>query len=468
MKRCLKAFSTILVLVLMLFVFACDKPTPTPEPIKSSGEQINSDGNKPVKSEGTLTPEPITDPVDYASEVKFSEASGTKWAKVTVKTYVDGDTTHFYIDDPNMNGGVIKARYLGINTPESTGKIEEYGKAASTFTKTKLMEATSIIVESDDGIWNADSTGGRYLVWVWYRTNESEEYRNLNIEILQEGLAIASSSANNRYGETCVKAINQAKALKLKVYSGEKDPDFYYGEAQEITLNELRTNIEEYVNTYVAFEAVVVRENSETVYVEEFDPETNMYNGIAVYYGFSASGDVLKILEVGNRVRIVGSVQYYEAGGTYQISGLKYRAMKPKDPSNVQKIGEGYSASYTLTDADTFVNGKVEVETDEELKEFSYANLAMNSTISMENLQVKSVYTTNNEDSSSKGAMTLTCEVDGITVKVRTVVMYDDNKQLITEDAFLNKNINVKGLVDYFNGEYQIKIFTMNDVTFNG
>ena len=39
--------------------------------------------------------------------------------------------------------------------------------------------------------WDPDSTGDRYLCWVWYRTSEDAEYRNLNIEILQNGLAIA-------------------------------------------------------------------------------------------------------------------------------------------------------------------------------------------------------------------------------------------------------------------------------------
>ncbi len=88
--------------------------------------------------------------------------------------------------------------------------------------KEKLSNATSIMIESDDNKWNLDSTGGRYLVWIWYKTSESSDYRNLNVEILQNGLAIASNSANNRYGEVCVNAINKAKKEKLNIYSGEK------------------------------------------------------------------------------------------------------------------------------------------------------------------------------------------------------------------------------------------------------
>lgn len=406
--------------------------------------------------------------IDFAGTVKLDMTSNTIKQEVTVKTYVDGDTTHFNVPESFLETGVIKARYLGINTPESTGKIEEYGKAASKFTKAKLESATSIIIESDDDQLNADSTGGRYLLWIWYRTADDQDYRNLNIEILQNGLAIASNSANNRYGEYCVNAINQAKALKLNIYSGKQDPDFYYGEAVELTLKELRCNIEQYNGVKVAFEGVVVKDYSQTVYVEEYDEELDMYFGMTVYYGFSAAADVLNILSVGNRVRVVGSVQYYETGGSYQVSGLTYRAMRPKDPGNVQKISEGHLPSYNLVDAETFA-GKVTVDfvgEDDEItqKEFDYAALAMSSSISMNNLVVKSVYTTNNPDSSSNGAMTITCEVNGITISVRTVVLRDGD-DLITEDAFLGKTINVRGIVDVFDGKYQIKLYSMNDVT---
>jgi endonuclease YncB( thermonuclease family) len=73
--------------------------------------------------------------IDYAGELKLDMDSETLKQEVTVKTFIDGDTTHFYVPTSLMDNGVIKARYLAINTPESTGKIEEWGKAASSFTK---------------------------------------------------------------------------------------------------------------------------------------------------------------------------------------------------------------------------------------------------------------------------------------------------------------------------------------------
>ena len=370
MKRTINKILVIFLGLFLLFVFAgCEvkvennENEPGQNQNNQNGNQNNQNGNEnnPNGNEGDPNnpngnQQNTGDQIDYASQVKLDMTSDTKKTEVTVKTYVDGDTTHFNVPESFLETGLLKARYLGINTPESTGKIEEYGKTASNFTKSKLSSAVSIYIESDDSELNADSTGGRYLVWVWYKTSQDEDYRNLNIEILQNGLAIASNSANNRYGETCVAAINQAKAFKMNIYSGEKDPNFYYGDAKEITLKELRLHIEDYNMQKVAFEAVVVKDYSQTVYVEEYDEELDMYFGMTVYYGFSADADVLEILTVGNRVRIVGSVQFYETGGTYQVSGLNYRASRPKDPGNVQKISEGNKACYNLVTASQFTS----------------------------------------------------------------------------------------------------------------
>ena len=411
---------------------------------------------------------PDAEPVDYAASVKLDMDSETLKQTVTVKTFVDGDTTHFNVPESVMPGGVFKARYLAINTPESTGKIEEWGKKASNFTREKLSGASSIIIESDDESWDADSTGGRYLVWVWYRTSETEEYRNLNIEILQNGLAIASNSANNRYGTTAVAAIDSAKKQKLNIYSGEKDPDFFYGEAVELTLKELRTTVEQYKDIQVAFEGVITKNYNNAVYVESFDEETGLYYGIMVYYGFNLSGEGLEILTVGNLARIVGKVQYYEAGGSYQVSGLTYRAMKPDDPGNIQKIGDGYSPSFKETTANELVNGKVDVSVGDETKTFDYGYLALATTVEIKNLDVVSVYTTNNEESSSNGALTLTCKAsDGTEIAVRTVPLHDASGNMITADEYEGKYISVKGIVDSYDGKYQVKVLSAQDITIN-
>ena len=411
--------------------------------------------------------------VDYAAQLKLDRNSETLKVEATVKSYIDGDTTHFYVDSakvPSCPEGVLKARYLAINTPESTGKIEEWGKAASKFTRSKLEGATSIILESNDGKWNVDSTGERHLVWVWYKPEGSTEYRNLNLEILQEGYAVASGADQSRYGSFCSPAISQALAYELFVYSDEKDPDYPYGEAQEVTLKQLRTHIEEYDGALVAFTGVVTMNDSGSIIVEEYDAENNMYYGMTIYYGTSGLiGAGLQMLEIGNELRIVGIVSYWETGGVYQVADLKYNARKKDDPRNIKLLSKDNDPGFFEVDAKTFTS-TIDVMLEEETKTFDYAGLVLNTSISMKNLKVNSVYTTAQGD--SKGAMTLHCTAeDGTKIDLRTTVLYEtdeDGKQvLVTADKFEGKTIDVKGFVDYFDGDYQIEIYSTDHVTFH-
>lgn len=409
--------------------------------------------------------------VDYVEKTKLDLNSNTKKLEVTVHAYIDGDTTHFNVPTDVAENGILKARYMGINTPESTGKIEEWGKKASTFTKEKLMNAAAIMVESDNDQWNLDSSGGRHLVYVWYKPTADADYRNLNLEIIQNGLSISCGTVNDRYGQEATNAFQQAKREKLHVFSGQKDPGFFYGDAHEIDLKGLRTNISLYDNTKVAFEGVVTRNNNNSVYVEEYDAETDMYYGMSVYYGFE-TGALLNNLAIGNRVRVVGTVTYYETGGTWQVSGLSFREFKPSDPSNTIVLSTGHKAGNKETDPAMFADGKMDVEVltsleDDvtETKTFDYADLIMSTTISMKNLTVFDVYTTHN-GGDNDGAMTLTCRAeDGTMIDVRTIVLRDADGNMKVASDYLNKTIDVVGIVDYFSGAYQIKVLTADDIT---
>lgn len=405
--------------------------------------------------------------VDYAGQITLDMDSETIKETVTVEAFIDGDTTHFNVPTTVVERGILKARYLAVNTPESTGKIEEWGKKASNYTKTQLKNATSIIIETDGEEWAVDSTGERYLVWVWYKTATMTDYRNLNLELLQEGLAVGSKASETRYGEVAVKAIDQASRLKLHVHSSESDPDFYYGAAQEVELKELRLNVENYVGARVAFEGVVSQYDSQGVYVEEYDEETNLYYGMYVYYGFTLSTEGEEVLLEGNRVRVVGVVSFWETGGSYQVSDLDYDPFEPDDPENIQLLSENNPVANVETSADTFLGKTTVTAIDEAGEEKSetrdYAEVAMNTSISMKNLRVDRIYTTNN-GGDSDGAMTLTCSVNGKTVVVRTTLLYNPDMSLVTEDRYAGKTIDVVGIIDYFDGEYQIKVFDVNDI----
>ena len=484
----MKIFTKLLIVLLALGMIAgcfaaCNTEGSTTEDSTGESTQAPESTESTETTQGSETTEaPTPEFVDIASKVKFDKNSGRANVEVTVHAFIDGDTTHFNVPTSIVPTGILKARYLGINTPESTGIIEPWGKKASNYTRETLSKATSIYIESDNASWNVDSTGGRYLVWVWYKTAEMTEYRNLNIEILQQGLAFGSNAADNAYSEHTMGALNQAKQLKLYVFSKDKDPDFYYGGAMNVTLKELKLNYEPYKDKLVRFEAVVVKRSSATVYLEEYDAETDMYYGMQVFCGYNASGDVMKALSVGNRVVMVGTLQYYELGGTWQISNIKY-SVDMMDPTGalskdgIHKIGEGFSPSYSEVAASDIVSGKLTLDViteDEEGNEistpteFKYGELAHYSTVTVKNLTVDSVYTTTNETSDDKGAMSITCKAeDGTTIVVRTEVLLDADGNLVTEETFpIGTKITVRGIIDSYNGEYQVRVFAINDVTF--
>ena len=397
--------------------------------------------------------------VDYVEELKLDMTSITNKVEVKMKRHIDGDTTHF-IDPIGISvDGVIKARYLAVNTPESTGRIEEWGKAASKFTESKLSTAHSILIESNDDSWNTDGNG-RFLVFVWYKPTADADWRNLNIELLMNGLAAGSSPMETIYGTTAVAATNQATIEKLHVFSQTKDPDYPYGEAESVTLKELRVNWQNYVEKKVSFEGVVTYYGDNTAYVEALDPETGLYFGVQLFDGYNTA--LIDILEKGNYIRVCGYVTDYY--GTLQVSDLKYNRYKPNDPANTWLIEEDHDIAFTEKTISEFTS-TVSFEYNEETVSKTYHTLALSTSISMKNLKVVDTYTTQ-----SNGSITLTCrDESGKEIDVRLDGVKDANGNLVTERDFYGKTIDVKGIIDYFNYEghqsYQVKVFTLNNIT---
>lgn len=127
---------------------------------------------------------------------------------VTLSKCVDGDTAWFYLNEEE-----IKTRFLAIDTPESTNKIEEYGKEASNFTCDKLTSAKKIEIEYDI---NSDKTDkyNRHLVWIFV---DNELLQDL---IIKEGLGeVAYLYGDYKYTNLLQKSQLEAQEKKINIWS---------------------------------------------------------------------------------------------------------------------------------------------------------------------------------------------------------------------------------------------------------
>lgn len=443
---------------------------------------LSACGEQEEPSEQTPPP---TEKVDYASELKLDMNSETKKQEVTVKFFIDGDTTHF---NPTSNtgdfiDGYIKARYLAVNTPESTGVVEKWGKTASNFTHDKLDSAEKIIVESDDDKWNVDSTGERYLLWIWYIPDGGTEYRNLNVELLQEGYGRSSKTGDNRYGETASAALFQAQQLKLNVFGNKVDPNYFGGAAEQLTLKYLRFHVQEYVQHPVRVQGLVTARYANSVYIEEYDEETGISFGIAVYYGYK-TGALLDILKTGNYVDVIGTVG--EFNGTYQISDVDYNEARPNLSTNTQLVKENQTVTPTEVSVEDLATGstrkveaefsKVNEDGEETIEKLTldYGAAIMDTFVTLKNLKITDLYSTKKEDSSGNrvptGQISVTCSPmeGGSSLVLRTEPLYKpDGISLYAESDLQGKNLAAaKGIVDYYNGTYQISIWNWDCFTF--
>ena len=251
--------------------------------------------------------------LDYTGRDFYADGIGqvTLWAKI------DGDTAHFTPVVANAAGQkqTIKARFYGIDTPESTGKVQPYGKPASKFTGSILDEANekgTIVVSSAQTVYkapNPDSTGSRYVCLVWYNLTKKnapkEELNLLNLLIVQEGYSdVKNASDIPEYENAFFDAEKQAKKYKLKKFSGLDDETFNYGSYEDVSLLDVKREIEKsiadptYVNAFdnkkIRFTGTVAGFVDHTLYivdyypVDENDPSKGgEWCGVNVYVGMS-------------------------------------------------------------------------------------------------------------------------------------------------------------------------------------
>lgn len=264
--------------------------------------------------------------------------------EVTLKQNVDGDTAHFYQKEvnPSIKSRVVKVRFLGVDTPESTGKIEPWGKKASKFTSSKLLSAKTIVLTVDVANIGKpaefDSTGTRYVGFVWVSDKENcpqNKLDLLNLWIVQEGWSNAKNITDSELSTYFIDADMQAQNKKVGQWQGN-DPDYYQGKANETTIKVIMDSFLDegdespWIDSKVAVTGVVYKVVGTDCYLngwfkDEVTGEMQQY-GLYVFAGY-ANYKPLKSL--GALIRVVGTFQNHY--GSPQITNVKYDSLHPSD-----------------------------------------------------------------------------------------------------------------------------------------
>ena len=330
-----KFFKKVLVSTICAFALvlpACNQPG---GPSKGDKNWIDYAANGSVKLN-----------LDYQGKDFYTDGIG----QFELKTAIDGDTAHFTPLVDKGNVGTMKARFFGIDTPESTGKVQEYGKAASNYTKEQLHEANdhgTIVVSSAQDTYGApepDSTGSRYVSLVWINLTKKnapkEELQLLNLMIVMEGLSwVKNVQAMPQYSDTFYAAQAQAEKYKLKLHSGEPDPDFNFGAYEDVSLIDIKKEIQaslddpehekKYNNAKIRFQGSVAGFINHILYIQDYvlydndDPsQGGEYCGINVFVGMSDISS--KYTKINTYVQICGLAQYTENYG-FQVTDTQGR-----------------------------------------------------------------------------------------------------------------------------------------------
>lgn len=288
--------------------------------------------------------------LDIPYENKDFVKDGIGKAKLT--RISDGDTASFVLD----SGLYVTIRFYGIDTPESTGEVDKWGVSASLFTKSLISADSEFVLESSTGkAAEKDSYGTRYLGYVWYRNSADEQFKNLNLQIVENGYTKSTiqNSPQYEYYPYFKKAETFAKEKELHIWSDDEDPN-YSDAALSITLKELIENQDLYWNIdsqtgskirlEVIIEDCVISETGTHTFVASQIIDGVVYR-YSVYTGYASSA-ASSYLKIGNKYDITGFVQNYNEN--YQISGLTYV---------LGSSGEGYVSRVEKSSYITFDSG---------------------------------------------------------------------------------------------------------------
>ena len=415
---------------------------------------------------GDPTPKPNPDEYEFVTPVTDSHKLTQEYAgkdfitdgigEVEVSQYVDGDTAIFRTKGSHKS---VTARFLGVNTPESTYKVEPWGFAASNYTKKALKEAYKIVLQCDHLDERVDTTGKRYLSWVWL-ISENGDSRLLNLELVEVGLGFNKANSTTKT-DVFEKATYDVSMAHVRIY-GQKDKEYDYStESTQISIKDL-------LETYGTPEAILAQkgkgkkitvsgvvtrmQGNTCCYIQQYDEKSNDYYGLYIYGGFKP----ITKCAVGNSVVISGTIGFFNgmlqmsSVDNYNIKVRSFAGENPEENINVKDFGSDIS-NITIQNTNLF-----------------------GSLIQVSGLKVTGGYNAEN------GAYTLFAEMNGKRFNVRvdaSVALYDENEKLIESyEYFVGKTFeSIKGILAYYDNDFnagtgkydgvcQLMLLSMKDV----
>ena len=442
--------------------------------------------------------------LDGSSRNFFTDGIG----QVELRNAIDGDTAHF--NPVNATGNeYIKTRFYGIDTPESTGQIQLWGKSASKFTSEKLKNAAAngtIVLSSPSQTYaepQVDSTGSRYLGLVWINeTVKNADYKDLvllNLWVVQEGYS-ATKSVDKvpEYAEVFFDADRQAQAYELHIWGDEIDPNYNYGDYEPVSIIAIKdeerwSKAKGYENPYydanVHIEATVTGYSDHIIYVQEYydydwmveyldkmldegkieqdeyherleTSKDGVYAGIGLFTGMSFSNDK-RYTTPNTRIEVNGSVGYQFG---LQIQGISCPNIYSGGTNEVHIL---HTAEEVLSDDsfETFRVHNFNVDATDLKKddEYLFMKVEVNDTLVV----------TGGKDDKEDAAVRLDVETeDGKKLEFSiniTFIFFPDpvnnpRKRWTSYEHFMGKRLKVQGIYYFFNyssGNYSVDYYNV-------
>ncbi|MBS3957563.1 MAG: thermonuclease family protein [Clostridiales bacterium] len=167
----------------------------TPAPVADSEDATLAPTPTPTPAP---PPAPTPPPAPAPAPSPEPPATAPKVIAAAVTGHTDGDTARFRLE----NGVEERVRFIGVDTPETHGGVEPYGRESSAYTARALPIGARVWLETD--IEPRDRYG-RMLAYIWLEqpsaaTDAEIRAKMLNARLLLDGFAqLSTFPPNVRY-----------------------------------------------------------------------------------------------------------------------------------------------------------------------------------------------------------------------------------------------------------------------------